>query len=370
MSDALSFDFALPQTASIRNHPARYRQVSGEGLQEIVLETFPLESGRVLSQVPVAFRTFGKLDPDASNAVVVCHALTGDTAVDRWWSELVGPGKVFDTDRLFVVCANVLGSPYGSASPLTVDPGTGRPYGPSFPEISVRDTVSAHREVLRHLGVREVKLALGGSLGGMQALEWAFHADIVRSVVVVAAGAVHSPWSIAWGEAQRQAIFADPDWQNGHYAPDRPPSRGLSVARMMAMVSYRSSAEFRDRFGRDRQGDRFHVESYLHHHGQKLLERFDANCYVHLTRQMDSHDVGRGRGSVEAALASIEVPVLVVGFPSDILYPLEEQVELASLVPRGSLEVLSAPFGHDSFLVDGARLASALGPFVRRHVLP
>lgn len=364
MSDARSFE---PLVASIRNHPARLRGHSADGLQELVLEALPLESGAVLRQAPVAYRTFGTLNADGSNAVVVCHALTGDTAADRWWSAVVGPGKVLDTDRLFVVCANVLGSPYGSASPLTADPETGLPYGPAFPALTIRDTVAAHRRVLEHLGVRQVRLAVGGSMGGMQALEWAFHRDLVQSVAVIAAGAVHSPWSIAWGEAQRQAIYSDPDWREGHYAPDRPPVRGLSVARMMAMVSYRSSGEFRDRFGRSRSQERFDVESYLHHHGQKLLERFDANCYVHLTRQMDTHDVGRGRGDLADVLGSVEQPTLVVGFPSDVLYPLEEQVELASLLPRATLEVLAAPFGHDSFLVDGDRLAGALAPFVRRH---
>ena len=367
----------------------------------LVLPELRLESGRTLRLAPVAYRTWGTLRATRDNAIVVNHALTGDTAADVWWSDLVGPGKVLDTDRFFVVCANILGSPYGSVSPPSVDPDTGRPYGPTFPDVTIRDTVAAHRQVLEHLGVRRVALAIGGSMGGMLALEWAYHRDLVRAIAVVAAGGHHSPWSIAWGEAQRQAIFADPAWKGGAYTPDAPPASGLSVARMMAMVSYRSSGEFRTRFGRATAGDpagaaggartaggdaagapggardagrdpvttaRFEVESYLHHQGKKLNERFDANCYVQLTRQMDTHDVGRGRGGYEEALDSLPQPALVVGIPSDVLYPIDEQAELASLLPGGQLEVLSSRFGHDGFLVDSEALAEILGSFVRRYV--
>ncbi|MBO6575116.1 MAG: homoserine O-acetyltransferase [Rhodothermales bacterium] len=336
----------------------------------VTLPELPLDSGGSLRQAPVAFRTWGRLNDRGDNAVVVCHALTGDTDAAGWWSTLVGPGRLLDTDRLFVVCLNTLGSPYGSASPLTVNPHTGQAYGPEFPDVTIRDTVRAHRLVLAGLGVREVAFVIGGSMGGMLALEWAFHRHLVRSVAVVAAGGRHSPWSIAWGEAQRQAIFNDPDWREGHYAPERPPERGLAVARMMAMVSYRSSGEFEQRFGRSRRSEGFEVESYLHHHGRKLNGRFDANCYVALTRQMDSHDIGFGRGGYEAALDSLPQPALVVGIRSDVLYPLHEQVELASLLPAGHLEVLSSPYGHDSFLVDHEALTGAIAPFLSRHVYP
>ncbi len=356
-------------TATPEDRPAsRPASGPGSGPRVLVLPELHLESGRTLRQVPVAYRTFGRLNAEGTNAVIVAHALTGDTEADRWWPALVGPGKALDTERLFVICPNVLGSPYGSLSPLTTDPETRRPYGADFPDVTVRDTVAAHRILAGHLGVRKIRLAIGGSLGGMQAIEWAFHGDLVTAFVVVAAGGRHSPWSIAWGEAQRQAIFVDPDWNDGRYSPDRPPARGLALARMMAMVSYRSPGEFGTRFGRQRNAERFDVESYLHHHGQKLHERFDANCYVSLTRQMDSHDAARGRGSYEQALASLAQPALVVGIPSDVLYPLEEQVELASLLPNASLEVLSSPYGHDAFLVDGAELAASLAPFLDRHV--
>ncbi|NNE70126.1 MAG: homoserine O-acetyltransferase [Rhodothermales bacterium] len=339
-------------------------------VQTLILPELTLESGRVMRLVPVAYQTWGRLNSRGDNAVVVCHALTGDTDAEAWWPELIGPGRPIDTDRLFVVCANTLGSPYGSASPLTVDPDTGGAYGASFPDVTIRDTVSSHRALLSHLGVQRVAHVIGGSMGGMLALEWAFHRHLVRSFSVVAAGGRHSPWSIAWGEAQRQAIFADPDFRDGAYSPDRPPLRGLSVARMMAMVSYRSAGEFSGRFGRDRSDAGFEVESYLHHQGQKLNGRFDANCYISLTRQMDTHDVGRSRGGYEHALDALPQPAVVVGIRSDVLYPLEEQAELASLLPAGRLEVLSSPYGHDSFLVDREGLAGIVAPFLNQFVYP
>ena len=340
-------------------------------VQHVTLPELHLESGRVLHRVPVAFQTWGDLNAAGDNVVVVCHALTGDTDAAAWWPSLVGPGRPIDTRQFFVVCANTLGSPYGSASPLTLNPATGRPYGPDFPEITIRDTVAAHRALLVRLGVTRVVNVIGGSMGGMLALEWACHRHLVRSFCVIAAGGRHSPWSIAWGEAQRQAIFNDPDWQGGAYSPDRPPARGLGVARMMAMVSYRSSGEFEGRFGRARRdAAEFEVESYLRHHGKALPARFDANCYVSLTRQMDAHDIGADRGGYEQALDALPQPALVVGIRSDVLYPLHEQVELAALLPAGRLEVLSSPFGHDSFLVDHEGLAAAVAPFFDQFVYP
>lgn len=339
-------------------------------VQTLILPELTLESGRVMRLVPVAYQSWGRLNSAGDNGVVVCHALTGDTDAVSWWPELIGPGKPIDTDRFFVVCANTLGSPYGSASPVSIDPETGRPFGPSFPDVTIRDTVKAHRALLRHLGITRVAHVIGGSMGGMLALEWAFNRHLVRSFSVIAAGGRHSPWSIAWGEAQRQAIFADPDFQNGAYSPDRPPLKGLSVARMMAMVSYRSPGEFSGRFGRERAEAGFEVESYLHHHGNKLNGRFDANCYVALTRQMDSHDVGRSRGGFDRALDALPQPSLVVGIRSDVLYPLDEQAELASLLPGGRLEVMSSPYGHDSFLVDREGLAAVVAPFLNQFVYP
>lgn len=347
-----------------------------------------LESGAVLTDVPVQYQTWGTLNDAATNALVVCHALTGDADVSSWWGDLIGPGRPLDTDRYFVVCANAIGSPYGTVSPLTIDPETGSPYGSTFPQATVRDTVRLHHRLLRSLGVRRVAAAIGGSMGGMHVLEWAFSGSFVQSIVPIAVGGRHSPWQIGWSESQRQAIFADPNWNGGDYSEDARPKTGLSVARMMAMVSYRSRASFEQRFGRKRQSDAatsqpekqpegqgdapgpFQVESYLRYQGQSLDDRFDANCYVHLTRQMDSHDISRGRRDYEKELASIDVPALVVGISSDVLYPLEEQEELAEHLPNAKLKVIESPHGHDAFLIEQDDLAGYLAPWLEQYAAP
>ena len=335
----------------------------------LVLDSLVLESGKTLEKVPVAYHTWGSLTPSGDNAVLICHALTGSSDVVDWWPGIVGPGNAIDTDRYFVVSANVLGSPYGSLSPVTVDPVTGRPYGPDFPFVTIRDTVAAHRRVLEHLGVRSVVAAVGASMGGMQALEWAFEDEVVRSIVPIAVGGRHSAWCIGWSDAQRQAIYSDPNWNAGRYDPDRPPAQGLATARMIAMISYRSQREFHERFGRDimppnGQAEVFAAESYLRYQGKKLVDRFDANCYVQLTRQMDTHDLARGRGDYESALAQIRQPAMVIGIDSDILYPLSEQEELARWLPNARLEVIKAPFGHDSFLIERDRMGNLLSTWL------
>ncbi|MBN1239471.1 MAG: homoserine O-acetyltransferase [Gammaproteobacteria bacterium] len=319
--------------------------------------SFLLESGRELTGIPVAYRAWGRLNAAADNAVVVCHALTGNVDVDDWWAGLLGPGRALDTDRYFVVCANVLGSPYGTASPLSEDPATGRAYGADFPVATVRDSVALHRRLLERLGVRQVAFTIGGSMGGMQALEWAFEGDFVRAIVPIGVGGRHSAWCIAWSEAQRHAIYSDPAWRGGRYVPGQGPDAGLATARMMAMVSYRSYASFEARFGRSAaEGEDgpagFAIESYLRHQGEKLVERFDANCYVRLTQKMDTHDVSRGRGGYHDVLGRIEQPALIVGIDTDVLYPLAEQRELAQRLPRAQLAVLEAEHGHDSFLIE------------------
>ncbi|WP_263784777.1 homoserine O-acetyltransferase MetX [Salinibacter grassmerensis] len=327
----------------------------------LTLPAFTLDDGTTLRNVPVAYRTWGALNATGTNAVLVCHALTGDTDVADWWDGLFGPGRALDPMEDFVVCLNVPGSPYGSVAPVTANPETGDRYGADFPSFTIRDTVRLHRRALESLGVQQVACAMGGSMGGMHVLEWAFEttdggAPFVRSLVPIAVGGRHTAWQIGWGEAQRQAIFADPKWRDGGYPPDDPPKDGLATARMMAMVSYRSQPSLEGRFGRDampeKDGTPYAVESYLHHHGDKLVDRFDANCYVTLTRQMDTHDVARGRGDYAEVLGGIEQPSLVVGIDSDVLYPLSEQEELVEHLPSATLEVLSAPHGHDTFLIE------------------
>ncbi len=364
--------------------PARPRLV-GRGipepargeLQSVRLGPFVAESGARLPDVTAAFRTWGTLDADAGNAVVVCHALTGDSDAAAWWPGVVGPGRVADPAHHFVVCANALGSCYGTTGPGTLDV-DGRRLGSRFPRVTVRDQARLHARLLNRLGVRSVALAVGASMGGMQALELALvdreaGPDRVRRLVLVGMGAAHGAWQIGMGEAQRLAIRADPRWHDGDYAPDAPPQAGLAAARAMGMMTYRSPALYDQRFGRTAHeprvepGDpRFAVESYLRYQGAKLAGRFDAGAYVRLTEAMDGHDVGRGRGREDAAsaLAQLRTEALCVGISSDLLYPPGETRALAALVPGGRYAELDSPFGHDAFLVDGDALDALVRPFL------
>ena len=360
--------FALASDRSTANAFAVHE--SPGDLKYLAVPEFRLEGGAVLREVWVAYRTWGKLDADGGNAVVVCHALTGSADADQWWAPLFGAGRALDAERDFIVCANVLGGCSGTTGPSALRPGTAEPYGPGFPAFSVRDMVALQERLVRGLGVRRVRLVLGGSLGGLQALEWgAMYPELVEAIAPIAASARHSPWCIAWSEAQRQAIFADPLWQGGWYTRDRAPRSGLAAARMMAMLAYRSPQSLAERFDRNESAaSLFAVESWLHHHGRALVDRFDANSYVAITRAMDRHDVARGRGTLAAALGSIRQPALVVGITSDVLYPLDEQRELAALLPEGRLAVLESPHGHDAFLLDAAALDAELAAF--RAALP
>ena len=343
-------------------------------VRQLIVPRFRFESGTEFTEVPVAYQSWGELNRDRNNVVLVCHSLTSDTAVDEWWSGVIGPGRALDTDRYFVICANAIGSPYGTLSPLTRNPRTGRPYGPDLPTPSLRDTVALHRLLLEALGVAQIAFPIGGSMGGMQVLEWGFHGDYVRALVPIGVGGRHSAWCIAWSEAQREAIRRDPDWQGGRYAEGAGPVHGLSIARMMAMISYRSFHSFEQRFGRTREPERapprFSMENYLHHQGRKLVERFDANCYLCLTESMDTHDVSRDRGEYRETLRGIEQPALVIGIESDLLYPLAEQRELSEHMRRAELVVLEAPHGHDSFLIELDMINAIVTDWRRRVVDP
>lgn len=326
---------------------------------------FPLDLGRRLERVQVAYRTWGTLDSSAGNCVVVCHALTGSADADRWWTQMFGPGQALDPEHDFVVCANILGSCYGTTGPTSTDPATGGPRLGDFPAYTVRDMVRLQRELLRALGVRAVRLVIGGSLGGMQTLEWALmYPEMVEAIVPIASSGRHSPWAIGLSEAQRQAVFADPLWQGGRYHPERPPAAGLAVARMMAMCTYRSRDSFEERFGRRPQtADVYAVESYLRYQGQQLVDRFDAATYVGLTRAMDTHDVARGRGEYAEVLRGLKVPALVVSIPTDMLYLPAEQEELARLIPAARLAPLESPHGHDAFLIEVEALSAMVAGF-------
>jgi homoserine O-acetyltransferase/O-succinyltransferase len=335
-----------------------------------------LESGVELAQVNIAYRTWGYLNTAGDNAVLVCHALTGSADVDSWWPALLGPGRALDPERDFVVCSNVLGSCYGTTGPTSPAPGGGVAWGPAFPAVTVRDMVRLQRALLAALGVRGLRLVIGGSLGGMQALEWvASFPALVEAAVVIAAPGRHSAWATALSAAQRAAIEADPRFRGGHYPAEDPPRDGLATARMIAMCSYRSPESFRGRFGREVGPDgRFAVEGYLRHHGDRLVARFDANTYLTLVGAMDSHDVARGRGEYAEVLRRVRVPTLVVAISSDVLYPPEEVGELARRLPHATLELLSSPHGHDAFLTEGevvatlvARFRAGLSVAPRRH---
>jgi homoserine O-acetyltransferase len=324
-----------------------------------------LDSGIELPDVHLAYRTWGRLHRDRSNAVLVCHALTGSADVDAWWPDLLGPGRALDPARDFVVCSNVLGSCYGTTGPRSPRPGGDGAWGPDFPAITIRDIVRAQSALLDLLGIDRLRLVVGGSLGGMQVLEWGLlFPDRVEAIAPIAASARHSAWCIGLSEAQRHAIAADPAWRGGHYPADAPPRAGLAAARMIAMCAYRSPASFDVRFGRRREEDgRFAVESYLQHQGQKLVDRFDANAYVTLTRAMDSHDVGQGRDGWRAALGRVRARALVVSIASDVLYVPAEQRDLAAAIPGARLATIPSPHGHDGFLIEGAAVNDLLLEF-------
>ncbi|KAF2270289.1 homoserine O-acetyltransferase [Lojkania enalia] len=424
-----------------------------------IIPQVTLESGVVLYNVPIAYKTYGTLSPNRDNVMVICHALTGSADVGDWWGPLLGgPGKAFDISRFFVVCMNSLGSPYGSASPVTAkdnNPSLGL-YGPEFPLTTVRDDVNVFKFVLDDLGVRQIAAVVGGSMGGMLVLEFAyFGKDYVKSIVPIATSARYSAWGISWGEAQRQSIYSDPKYDDGYYTFQDPPSTGLGAARMSALLTYRSRDSFQARFGRNTpdvskkqnisglprsstpshehwaihneghknarsprpsrtnssvavanqqtstEGDlEFHhvsgttspgspdsptatgndqtknsakkrtptyfsAQSYLRYQGEKFIKRFDANCYIAITRKLDTHDVSRFRyprgtdpdtydpvSALHHALTLIEQPTLVLGIQSDGLFTYAEQQELAAHIPNATLKTIDSSEGHDAFLLE------------------
>ncbi|KAI0925894.1 hypothetical protein AcV5_008502 [Taiwanofungus camphoratus] len=395
-----------------------------------VVPSFTLESGRILQDVPVAYKTWGKLNERRDNVMIICHAFTGSADVEDWWGPLMGRGKAFDPNRFFIFCANVMGSPYGSASPVTINPATGKPYGPEFPATSIRDDVRLHKLVLDHLGVSSVAVVIGGSMGGMAVLEWSLCSPpgYVRHIIPIATSARHSAWCISWGEQQRQSIYSDPGYDDGFYRSQ--PASGLAAARMAALLTYRSRDSFESRFGRRPQksaadsvltpprspvtsevddalaahndGHRnakprvpsesspssasgtplssrplspiprlpvFSAQSYLRYQGDKFTSRFDANCYIHITRKMDTHDVARGRlgpGEDESralarVLSTLPPRALVIGIQTDGLFTPSEQREIAEYIPGAECVIIPSPEGHDGFLLEFE--------LINRHIL-
>ncbi len=351
---------------------------------------FVLEGGGTLADVTVAYETWGALSASGDNAVLVCHALTGDShaagrqgsghATPGWWDDMIGPGRPLDTDRFFVVCANVLGGCQGSTGPASIEPATGKPYGSRFPVVTPRDMVRAQARLADHLGVGRWLTVVGGSMGGMQVIEWAvMYPDRVRSFISLASCAAASAWQIAWSAVGRTALALDPNWRGGDYY-DAPagegPHKGLAVARSIAQITYRSDEVFRDRFDRNlvdpldafRLWDRFQIESYLDYHGVKLVRRFDANSYLVLNKAMDLHDIGRGRGGLDAAARRVKAPALVVTISSDTLYPPYQQIELRDALHRAGrrcdYHVIDSPQGHDGFLLEFDHIAPLVTEFL------
>ena len=326
---------------------------------------FVLENGEVLRDVEIAYRTWGKPENAAEHAILICHALTGSADVEAWGPNIIGAGKTFDPAVDYIICANILGSCYGTTGPVSRKPGTDSRYKADFPTVSVRDMVELQRVLLDELGVTHLELVTGPSLGGMQALEWALtYPERVGSVVPIGVGGRHSAWCIGVSEAQRAAIAADPNWNDGYYSDENPPLKGLAAARMMAICTYRSWQSFDERFGREqRSDDQYQVQSYLQHQGEKINDRFDANAYVTLTHAMHTHDLSRGRGEYPDILSSIEQPALVVSVSSDALYPPEEQEFLAKHLPNSRYEILECPHGHDGFLIETEALGEMIVEF-------
>lgn len=385
-------------------------------------EPFRLERGGQLGPVTIAYETYGTLAPDGGNAILACHALSGDahaagwstdlnapSAVDGvgadekgivprgglgWWDGMIGPGKAFDTRKYFVICSNVIGSCRGSTGPASIDPSTGRPYGARFPLVTVGDMVRAQRELLRHLGVERLLAVAGGSLGGNQALEWALaYPELVDGCIAIATCASLSAQGIAWNEIGRQAIMADPNWRGGDYYDGPRPERGLAVARMIGHVTYLSEYSMAAKFGRHRRpphphgrhepapataavGDEragpFEVENYLRYQGQRFVERFDANAYLAISRAIDEFDLALafGGGSLERAFARARASFLVLSFTSDWLYPPHESQRIVAALQANGQDVtyrnLRSGYGHDAFLLEEGRQTSLIRPFLAR----
>lgn len=328
---------------------------------------FKLESGRKLPNLEIAYQTYGKLNAKKDNVIWACHALTANADVLDWWTGLFGSNDLFNPETHFIVCANVIGSHYGTTNPLSINPVTGLPYYQAFPQFTIRDLVAAHRLLAAHLGISQIKVAIGGSLGGQQALEWAItEPSLIENLILIATNAVHSPWGIAFNESQRIAIAADRTF----YAqqPDGG-MKGLKAARSMALLSYRTYDAYAatQLESVNDKTDAFRASSYQNYQGEKLCKRFNAYSYWYLTKAMDSHNVGRGRNGVAEALSLVKSDTLVIGIENDVLFPLSEQEFLASHISGATLYGLKSAYGHDGFLIETSTLTSVIGNFLKER---
>ena len=355
--------------------------------QRVQIDSLALDCGVVLAPVDVAYESYGTLNADKSNAILVLHAFSGDAhaaGVSKeegkpgWWDDMIGPGKGFDTDKYFVLCSNVISGCRGTTGPSSINPQTGRPWGNSFPGVTIADMVRLQKKLIDHLGIRRLLAVSGGSMGGMQALEWAVsYPDAVATALPIASTARHSAMQIAFNEVGRQAVMFDPDWNNGDYYGGPPPRRGLAVARMVGHITYMSDQSMREKFGRRfRDRDKpgfdfsvdFEVESYLRYRGHQFVDRFDANSYLYITKAMDYYDLGQGYASPGAALERARARFLVISFTSDWLYPTYQSLEIVNSLRSRNRDVafceLPSNYGHDAFLVEVKEQAEMVRGFL------
>jgi len=360
----------------------------------VCAEPFTFKSGQTLPGFTLRYETYGELSATRDNAVLICHALSGDhhcagqhSPDDKkpgWWNNLIGPGKAVDTARFFVICANVLGGCQGSTGPSSLNPATGRPYGVAFPFVTILDMVRAQKILLDHLGVTSLHAVIGGSMGGMTALQFSItYPAFTRRVLAMATTSREGAQAIAFNEVGRQAIMQDPDWNRGDYGKGGGPRVGLAIARMMAHITYVSDASMDRKFGRRKKdsaaGDaynfdvQFEVEGYLRHQGQAFINRFDANSYLYITRALDHFDLAQAYGSLETAFAPVQAETLVVGFTSDWLFPPEQNRTIAHALlragKRASYAELATDLGHDSFLLESEELYTLVRGFLERDTL-
>ncbi|SDW22811.1 homoserine O-acetyltransferase [Marininema mesophilum] len=371
----------MPLTAKSLDAKTEKREVE-ESVQVVSIGSITLESGAILPEVDVVVETVGTLSTRTNNAVLVCHALTGDARAvgdmgnQGWWRGLIHSGGYVNTEEWFVITMNVLGGCSGTTGPTSINPETGEAYRSSFPYVSVRDMVHVQKRCLEILGIDSLHGIIGGSMGGMLVLEWGLlYPECVGRIIPIATASSLTPTAIAYNDIGRQAIVSDPAFKEGEYDANCPPVKGLAIARMMGMVTYRTNSLFEKRFSRALQegieenpsDSVFQIESYLRYQGKKLAERFDANSYLTLLKAMDTHDIGRGRGGVKAALAQLRCPILVIGIQEDILFPIHQQREIYKLVQHrdeNQLLEVSSEYGHDAFLLEFDEIGPAIQKFL------
>ncbi len=354
----------------------------------LVAEEITLESGATLGPITVAYETYGQLNAEKSNTILILHALSGDAHAagyhegenkPGWWDILIGPGKAFDTDKYFVICSNTLGGCKGTTGPSSIDPKTGKPYGMSFPVVTIADMVDVQKKLLDYLGIEQLLSVAGGSMGGMKAMQWAVaYPQMVKSAIIIATNTHQTPQRIAFNEVGRQAVMADPAWRCGnYYEHEEKPHAGLKVARMMGHITYLSETAMEQKFGRRLKGKEkygfdfsadFEVESYLRHQGDAFIKRFDANSYLYITKALDYFDLANGHGSLVKAFSEVKARFLIISFSHDWLYPPAQSKGIIRALKANDVDVtyceIASEYGHDAFLVEAEKQTDIIRPFL------